>query len=342
MRRHQHDYMRRSAVTNAVHKLASTRLALLGMALFGGALLLTYNNPQSSLWLMVAPLVLLAVNLLAAVVFNPRINRQSGLLILHLALLGIILLAAVGRLTRFDGRVEITEGSLFSPGDVEITGKGPLHPGRLDQVIFAQGSFSVDYEAGLSRAHTRSHVIMLDDAGRQTPAVVGDQVPLALAGYLFYTTSNKGFAPLLTWIPDEGQPASGTVNMPTYPYFDWNQSNRWTPPGGEETRFHLQIEQPLNRESAWTLDSKHIPAALEIESGERRAVLHAGESVRLAHGVLRFDELRGWMGYKVFFDPTLPWMFWTAVTGVVGMAWHFWCKLSAGRQGYGVQGAENI
>lgn len=324
-----------------MHKLASTRLALLGMALFGGALLLTYNNPKAPLWLMVVPLVLLAVNLLAAIVVNPRINRQPGLLILHLALLGIILLAAAGRLTRFDGRVEIAEGSLFSPGHVEITGKGPLHPGQLDQVIFAQGPFSVDYEAGLSRAHTRSQVIVPDAAGKQTLAVAGDQVPLVLAGYRFYTTSNKGFAPLLTWIPDQGQPVSGTVNMPAYPSFDWNQSNHWTPPGGEETRFHLQIEQPLNRESAWTLDSKQMPAALEIESGGRRAVLRAGESVRLAHGVLRFEELRGWMGYKIFFDPTLSWMFWTAVTGVAGMAWHFWCKLNADKQGYGAQGAEN-
>lgn len=324
--------MRQRAVNNAMHKLASTRLALLGMALFGGALLLTYNNPKAPLWLMVAPLVLLAVNLLAAIVVNPRIYRQPGLLILHLALLGIILLAAVGRLTRFDGRAEITEGSLFSPGHVEITGKGPLHSERLDQVIFAQGSFSVDYEAGLSRAHTRSQIIVLDAAGKQTPAVVGDQVPLVLAGYRFYTTSNKGFAPLLTWIPDQGDPVSGTVNMPTYPSFDWNQSNRWTPPGEEETRFHLQIEQPLNRESAWTLDSKQMPAALEIESGGRRAVLRAGESVRLTHGVLRFEELRGWMGYKIFFDPTLPWMFWTAVTGVAGMAWHFWYKLNADKQ----------
>jgi hypothetical protein len=30
------------------------------------------------------------------------------------------------------------------------------------------------------------------------------------------------------------------------------------------------------------------------------------------------------MGYKVFYDPTLKWLFFLSVIAVCGLAWHYW------------------
>ena len=34
------------------------------------------------------------------------------------------------------------------------------------------------------------------------------------------------------------------------------------------------------------------------------------------------------MGYRVFYDPTLQWLFFVAVIGVLGLSHYFWVRLS--------------
>jgi predicted negative regulator of RcsB-dependent stress response len=36
------------------------------------------------------------------------------------------------------------------------------------------------------------------------------------------------------------------------------------------------------------------------------------------------------MGYKVFYDPTLRWLFIISIIGIVGMFAHYWRKLGMG------------
>ena len=185
----------------------------------------------------------------------------------------------------------------------------------------------MDYAAGLNRSATRSHVWVQAADGRWIPEEIGDDKPLVLEGYRFYTTSNKGFAPLITWMPEEGRPSSGTLNMPSYPLFDWRQENRWTPPGGTQTMFKLSIKTNYNYNSsasAWVFDGKSRDTTLIVISGEKRFELKPGDMARLPGGSLRFDEMRTWMGYSIFYDPTLPWLFAVAVTGVGSLAWHYW------------------
>ena len=45
-------------------------------------------------------------------------------------------------------------------------------------------------------------------------------------------------------------------------------------------------------------------------------------------GRLRFEKLTAWMGYRVFYDPTLQWLFFVAVIGVLGLSHYFWVRLS--------------
>lgn len=310
--------------------LAAPRWTLLGMALLVIGVFLSYNNPRAPQWYLIVPLGWLAVNLLCAMASNVKL-RRGGLLVFHAALLAIILLVAIGRLTHLDGQVEISESSTFSATEVHITRRGPAHPLQLDKVFFVQGPFTVDYAPGLRREQTRSQILLEDTNGQMAPSVIDDAHPLVRQGYRFSITSNKGFGALLTWLPDQGEAVSGTVNMPSYPFNDWNQENRWTPPGEAEITLRLLLITALDKDRAWTLSSETAQAKLDVETSSRHMVLLPGEAIRLQHGSLRYEGLRAWMGYKVFYDPTLPWLFWVAISGVLGMAWHFWRKFGAGQ-----------
>ena len=58
-------------------------------------------------------------------------------------------------------------------------------------------------------------------------------------------------------------------------------------------------------------------------SSEGEAIaLVPGEAVAVRAGSLRLVDVRMWMGYEVFYDPTLPWLFAAAVAGVLCMAWY--------------------
>ena len=325
-----------------IRALGSIRLALVGMLLLAIGAALSYDNPvDTPIWALVVPLAFLAVNLLAAIVTNPRINRRGGLLVFHLGLLAIIILAGIGRLTHLDAQLEITEGTAFSPADLTKLKKGPWHSGALEQLAFVQGSFTVDYSPGMVRGLTHSTVLIPDGqagapGGWQTK-VVGDDRPLILEGYRFYTTFNKGFAPVLTWMPDGGGAAlSGTIHMPSYPLFDYKQDSSWTPPSekgdGKEIKFWLRLKTNLREDAAWVLDGKTTSGVLVVNVDDQRVELEPGQSVRVPGGTLRYERLTTWMGYTVFYDPTLHWLFGAAIMAILGLGTHFWRKAGASLQ----------
>lgn len=310
--------------------LASLKLTLAGMLLLGIGAVLSYDNPaDTSVWVLVAPLALLAINLAAAIATNPRINRQPGLLVFHVCLLGIVLLAGVGRLTHLDAHLEIAEGQAFSPELMMDVREGPLHTGALDRVAFTQGRYTVDYSPGLQRGLTHSQVFLSMPDGSMQEVDVGDDRPLVLERYRFYTTHNKGFAPMLTWIPQAGEPVSGLVHMPSYPLFDYKQDNSWTPPGSNDViKFWLQLSTGMTLDDAWVLDGRNSSGVLVVTSGGQRVELEPGEDVALSQGRLRYDYLTTWMGYRVFYDPTIQWLFFVSIAGVLGLSHFFWKRIN--------------
>jgi hypothetical protein len=302
------------------HRLSSSRLTMAGFALLAACTLATYERPGTSVAAIVAPLALLALNLASALALRPAL-RRGGLGLFHFALLTLLLLIGAGRLTHLDARVEVTEDTLLDAAQIEVTGAGPWHGTAWQRLTFRQGSYDVDYAPGVKRAHTRSRV-WLD--GQDGPTVVGDDTPLVLDGYRFYTTHNKGFAPLLTWQADGGEPIQGALHMPSYPLFDYLQENRWTAPDGRAMQFWLRIERPLPEQSAWKLDPHDMPTVLVVEVDAKRHELKPGESLQLPGAMLRFERLTGWMGYRIFYDPTLVPMLVVSLLGVLGLAWHLW------------------
>jgi len=311
-----------------LRRLASTRLTLLGMVLLAIGAGLSYDNPADvSVWVLAGPLLLLASNLFAAILTQPGINRRPGLLMFHIGLLSICALAAIGRLTIFEARVEVSQNSAFDVAAIDEVSQGVFHLGELYRVQFVQQGYTVEYRPGLVRGITRSHLQVSDGRGGWQSKVVGDDTPLIIDGYRFYTTFNKGFAAILTWIPDQGEAITGTLHMPSYPLFDYNQANSWTPPGSsEEIKFWLRLDTGLDREADWLLDVSDTEAVLVVNDGEQRHELQAGQDVDLPGGQLRYEALSSWMGYKIFYDPTLKWLFIAAMLTVLGLCLHYWDK----------------
>ncbi|MFQ5618243.1 MAG: hypothetical protein ACE5FR_04655 [Rhodospirillales bacterium] len=273
------------------------------------------------------PFAVLFLNLVAALATTPALRRQGGLLAFHLALAGLALLIAADRLMAFYGHVEVSEGAAFDPALVEASA-GPLHPWRLDEVRFAQGSFEIAYDPGMKRRGTVSEIFV--PAGRigWQRVVVGDDRPLIAAGYRFYTSFNKGFAPLLTYVTPDGLAHSGAVHLPSYPLNYFKQGNDWVLPGTEEhVKLWLHVPQPVYDEARSWRFAKPKDARLVLIEGGRRHELRPGQSVRIHGGLLRYDALRSWMGYTISYNPLVPWMLAAVALGVLAFAWHAVTKL---------------
>lgn len=317
--------MRESAIM-LLRVLASLKLTLLGIAVLLVAVLLSYFSQDQSDLYIIPPLALLTVNLLAAIIFNPRIRQNSGLLMFHICLLMIAVLTLLSQLTSMKGRVEITQGTAFDTGSVTVVEQGAWHRlGALQQVEFVQGDIQVDYAAGLRRGPTRSRLQLNAD----NHVIIGDNVAFKNHGYRFYTTSNKGFAAIINWYAKDGSVERGSIHFPSYPLYDWKQQNRWQAPSGEQLGFSLMIETPLEREREWQLqgvDQGRLAVTLPDGSGH---TITPGETIELEHGLLEFEAVRMWMGYKIFYDPFLAWFFAAALVGVAGIAWHYTLKLSS-------------
>lgn len=313
-----------------LRRLASTRLTLLGMALLAMGAGLSYDNPVTTpVWVLVVPLSLLALNLFAAILTNPAIHRRGGLLVFHLGLLSLCVLVAIGRLTAYEAKVEVGDGTAFDVGAIVEARQGPWHRSGLERIHFVQRGYTVEYGPGLVRGATRSEVQVPDGAGGWETRIVGDDTPLVIDGYRFYTTFNKGFAAVLTWLPEQGPAVTGAIHMPSYPLFEYKQANSWTPPGSDEIKFWLRLETGYALERAWVLDGRRSTGLLVVNAGGQRVELAPGQTVPLKGGILRYERLGTWMGYKIFYDPTLHALFVAAVMAVLGLAHHYWRKFES-------------
>jgi hypothetical protein len=310
--------------------LGSLRFALANLLALLAGVWAVYLDLPGALWALVLPLFSSAVNLLAAIAVNRAFRRQLPLLVFHLALLAIVLLVALGRLTYLRGSVEIVDGGEFD-GTLTTRDAGPWHAGRLAELRFANLGFSIDYDPGLKRGATKNEVAWRDANGFVQRQVIGDQTPLLLAGYRFYTSFNKGYAPTFAWHPAAGGDAVlGAVHLPSYPLNEYEQAREWTIPGTNipiwtMLRFDEVVLDP-DKADYFKLPGKH---AVIVRIGDARWELQPGGSIALPTGRLEYAGVRGWMGYSVFYDWTVPWLLAAAMSAVLALGWHYWRKFAA-------------
>jgi len=225
---------RRAAPTGlawrAPQRLGSTRLTLFILAALAAGVVAAYQSEPRASWPIVVPLAAAALNLFAAIVSNGVFRWKLPLLMFHLCLLALVVLIACGRLTYLKGRLELTDGATFS-GELSAVETGPWHAGRLRDVRFVNQGFRIDHAPGVRRGPTRNTISYRDDAGHPAQALIGDQTPLVVHGYRFYTSFNKGFAPTFAWQPRGARAAQiGSVHLPAYPLHEYRQARAWRLP----------------------------------------------------------------------------------------------------------------
>ncbi|MCB1888249.1 MAG: hypothetical protein KDH20_11640 [Rhodocyclaceae bacterium] len=303
--------------------LASLRLTLVLIVLLAPAVVLALNFEEWRSWPLAIPLAGLAVNLLAALATRPAFRVQPALVVFHLSLGALLLLIALGRLSYLRGTLELTEGALFD-GDLTTVDAGPFHAGRLKEVRFAHDGFTIGYDPGLKRNTTRNPVRWLDESGRWRKSVIGDHHPLVIGKYRFYTSHNKGFAAVLSVESEGSLPRTTVVHFPSYPINEFGQTNELQlGDAGGNVWMLLDFDEVIldpARKSEFRLPTDY---QLIVRDGDARHELSTGNAVSLKGVTLRFEGLRTWMGYNVFYDWTLPWLAATSALAVLSLGWHF-------------------
>ena len=304
-------------------RLASLRLTMVGLT---GLIVNSFaisQWPDAALPWVVLPLSLLAVNLFAALVVRHAFRHQSALLLFHVGLLAVLMLVAAGVLLRFDGSVELVEGEAFNAAAVTARGSGWLHPNRLERVRFEQGPLEVRYLAELQRDTTHSRVVVTTPDGQEVRRDVGDRQGFTSHGYRFMTTFNKGYSVLVLWRDAQGSESLGAVNFPSYPEFEWKQVNDWTTPAGETLTLELQLAERVREDAPWTLRSRDVDYTLSVGDGDAAArSIGPGQSIAAQGGQITVIDLRLWMGYRIDFNPLLPWLIAAAFLALGALAAH--------------------
>ncbi len=304
----------------------SLRATLALFALLAAVVLL-----RPALWPLAVVIAALALNLAAALVLHPALRRKLPLLVSHLALLLLVILVAVGRLMALDGRFELTQGLPFD-GTLIDHEAGPLHASRLQHLAFRHDGFEIHYAPGRKRGATRNSVTW-SEQGQQRSAVIGDHHPLLLEGHRVYTSPNKGYAPLLRWVPERGVAQLGAVHLPSFPAQELRQSRAWALPDGREAWVMLQAGQTLiDPQQATRFEMPRAPRLI-VRIGEQRAELAPGQALAVPGGTLVFEELRTWMGYRITYDPTLPWLLAAALLAALALGVHYLQKFSGAPAG---------
>jgi cytochrome c biogenesis protein len=305
--------------------LASTRVTLVALAGIAAGVVAHTQLEGGAAGLLAALFAVGAANLLAAIVVQPRLRADLPLLVLHVALLAILLLAGIGRLTTLTGTLELAQGEIFD-GQLITREAGPMHPDGLARLRFVNDGFTVEYAEGWRRGRTTNHVRVFGSGGEVVNRVIGDIDALVIDGYRFYTTSNKGYAFIFRWVPRSGEAMErGAVHLPSYPMHQHRQAQTWRIPGtGRDAWVMLDMDRPAidpNRESWFRLPESH--RLVIVVDGDRRE-LAAGESLRLEEGILVYEGLTAWMGYRVFYDPTLPWLAAASLLAIAALGAFFW------------------
>lgn len=313
--------------------LASNRFTLLALILLALGIVIYYQfSLPGRLWFIVFPSLLLVMNFLLAVVTRGILRQNWPLMVFHFALILLVTLVFLGQMSYFQGTLELAENEVFSGDQRQLDNvrHGPWHRYALDEARFSNLGFRINYHSGVKRDRTVNRIALdSGDAGRRI-VEIGDHVPLVIDHYRFYTSHNKGYAPVFEWRPTgSGEALTGSIHLPAYPINEYRQALEWQVPGsGHRLWTMLKIDEnvlPEDRSFEFQVPRQH---RIVVRIDDRRYEMIPGESIDLEGGVLRYKELSTWMGYKIDYDWTRPWLLATAIIGLMALFVHYIFKFS--------------
>lgn len=284
-----------------------------------GALAAAYGVTDATR-LMLPPLALLSVNLVAAIATRPAFRRDAPLLLFHVALLALIALFALGRLTYLDASVALSSGTDFE-GELVSDERGPLHNDRLGELRFANEGFTENYPRRGRYVATYNRISWWDEQGASHLAEIGDDHPLLLAGYRIYSTRQRGFSPVFHWHGSDGEEDLGTVQLSDVRGGQYAPANEWIIPNGQQAWAMLQLADeklPIPEPGAQqaNLNAQALAHTLVLRVGDARHELQPGDVLELPGGRLSYVRLDSWMSYRIIHDPTRPWLVATVLVAI--------------------------
>lgn len=306
-------------------RMASPWLTLLFFLLAAAGSLAAAHKLEAATALMALPFTLLGLNLVAAVIAHPRFRADLPLLVFHLALLALVLLFTVGRLTYFDGRTLLTRGEAFD-GSFESEQHGPLHGDAYRRISFVSESVVEGDPSGTYR-DTRNRVRWRDPAsGAILHADINNDRPLLLAGYRIYPMRFRGFSPRLAWQDANGRIEYGTVQLPPLSarQEEFPRGTAWRMSSGEELWAQILTSVPTaDLYRRINLGTDRIEHRLVIRQNDVRHELLPGQSVALNGGRLTYMSLDSWLAYRIVRDPTEPWLAAAVVVAIASLTWFY-------------------
>lgn len=306
---------------------SSLKLTLFLFFILGaGAVLWHFTEHPLKNWLITIPLLLLAFNLMTALLTNKIFRIHGWLLLFHVGLLLLLLLIGISQVTKLIGSVEVTTGTVYDRSSAQWQ-QGIFHPNRLDKLQFKLEKFIIHYEPyyeTVVRHDTQAYLTWLDEEGGVKQGVVGDNVPLKIYGYKLYTTHNKGFAPMFRWVPKQGTPVNGSLHFPAWPEHEFNQINELQiPTTPYKVWFNLRFFDPIFSTTEPSIFRTPDEFTLVARVGEQRYELQPGDFIEFETGRLEFLGLNTWLGFQIFYDWSLPWILAISLLAVLGLAGHF-------------------
>jgi len=304
--------------------LASPRWTVAIFVLLGAGALAVAEAGWNPTAVMLPPFALLGVNLAASVATNARFRRDLPLLVFHLALVALVILFTIARLTYFEGTTTLTADTEFDH-TLLTEARGPLHPDRLSTLRFANEGFTEKFPERGDYHATYNAVRWWDDAGRSKVAEIGDDTPLVLDGYRIYTSARRGFSPVFRWQPAAGDVEYGTVQLQEVDGGGYAPASAWPLPAGPEVWVMLDFDrlpEPQSGERSG-LGAARMPHHLVLRVGDERRELRPGETAELDGGKLTYTGLGSWMGYRIIYDPTKPWLVATTIVAIASLLWFY-------------------
>ena len=313
-----------------IDAFASNRSTLVLLVVLALSITVYYQVSLSQrIWIIALPTGLLILNFLLALATRGILKNNWPLMVFHFAMIALVLLAFAGRMSFFKATLELAENEEFS-GQLENIQQGPWHRYGLSESRFTNLGFQIRYHRGIKRDKTLNRVLLTTANGQRQSLEIGDHVPLIIGHYRFYTSHNKGYAPVFEWQPfATTESIVGSIHLPAYPTHEYGQALQWQIPGTKTKLWTmLRIDEnvlPEDREFDFRVPQQH---QLIVRHQEQRYELQPGDTLELPDGILRYQKLTTWMGYKVDYDWTRPWLLATALIGLAGLFVHFIVKFN--------------
>lgn len=305
--------------------LASNRFTLLLLCYLAVSIIIFYQQPlPGRYWLIALPVGLLIINFLVALALRKVLINKIPLMLFHFSLVALAILFALANMTYLKATLELATMEEFS-GQLENVTAGPWHDYKLDELHFMNLGFVVNYHKGIKRDSTVNRVALVANNGSSEILEIGDHIPLVHGHYRIYTSHNKGYAPIFTWTASgSNQSITGSVHLPSYPINEYRQALEWKIPDSEQsiwTMIHIDENVlPEDRDFSFKIPQQH---RLIIRYHDQRYELKPGDKLDLGSGILQYQGLTSWMGYRVDYDWTRPWLLATTLLAIASLFFHF-------------------